>query len=33
MWECLEFDTIKSLSIDEELLERCEVANRDLILE
>ena len=33
MWECLEFDTIKSLSINEQLLERCEVAHRDLILE
>ena len=33
MWECLEFDTIKSLSIDKQLLERCKVAHRDLILE
>ena len=32
MWQSLKFNFVKSCSIDEELLERREVAHRDLIL-
>ena len=33
MGECLEFDTVEGLCVDEELFERCEVPDRDLALE